>query len=385
MKNDLMATMNDATLYRKNFLLHLQERDGYEKAVLIKEPSSEKPTSSQLDQLRNEFNITVQLEGVSGVRPTYNLEGTESKPVLLLEYIIGQSMAELIGSTSLDISRKLKLAVNIANVLANIHDRQVMHKDISSGNILVGIEDKTGSIGGVFIIDFGLASVMQHEKPSRLLPEDTLMGTLAYISPEQTGRMNRQVDYRTDLYSLGVVLYELFAGQKPFESNDALEMIHAHIARQPEPPHQINDSIPIPISDIILRLLAKNAEDRYQTASGLKTDLEHCLEQWENSGQIDQFELGSEDFTGQLQIPHKLYGRQAEIEQLQMVLDRTVAGTAQFLLVAGYSGVGKTSLVNEIERDIIAKKAIFIGGKFDQQQRILPYSAWVQALSQMVQ
>jgi serine/threonine protein kinase len=207
--------------------------------------------------------------------------------VLLLKYIPGQSLVELIHAASLGLAEKLQLAVNVATILSRIHDQQVMHKDMSSSNILVASHDKPGSQGGVYIIDFGLALTMRQESVSRLAPDDTLVGTLAYISPEQTGRMNRQVDYRTDLYSLGVILYELFTGQLPFESGDALEMTHAHIARQPQPPHQIDTGVPGPVSDIILKLLAKNAEDRYQTARGLQTDLKRCLDQWQNNNRFE--------------------------------------------------------------------------------------------------
>jgi predicted ATPase len=196
--------------------------------------------------------------------------------------------------------------------------------------------------------------------------------------------MNRQVDYRTDLYSLGVTLYELFIGQLPFRTGSALEMIHCHIAREPKPPHRIDAGVPGPLSDIILKLLAKNAEDRYQTARGLRADLKICLDQWQSYNRIEPFELGSDDFTGQLQIPQKLYGRQAEIEQLRTILDRTIAGQGQLLLVAGYSGVGKTSVVREIHKDVISKQGTFVEGKFDQFQRSLPYSAWAQAFTQLV-
>ncbi|MFC2026043.1 serine/threonine protein kinase, partial [Chloroflexota bacterium] len=305
------------SIHRRNFLLHLQERAGYAQTVLLKEPAHESPTNSLIDQMHNEYTITAQLSDVSGVRPAYAMEGTESHPVLLLEYIPGQSLAELIRSNSLDMAEKLRLAVNVTIVLDRIHDQLVMHKDISSGNILVADDNTPGSQDGLYIIDFGLASITRQENPSHLAPDDDLVGTLAYISPEQTGRMNRPIDYRTDFYSLGIILYELFTGQLPFESGDTLEMIHAHIARQPKPPQQIESGIPDPVSDIILKLLAKNPEDRYQTALGLQTDLMHCLDQWQSNGRIEPFELGSDDFTGRLQIPRKLYGRQAEIEQLQ--------------------------------------------------------------------
>lgn len=210
--------MNKAPLYQRNFLLHLQELAGYEQSVLIKEPAHEAPAPSHVAQLHNEYAFTKRLADVPSVRLAYAMEGIESRPVLLLEFIPGQSLAELIRSTSLDLTEKLRLSLNIATVLSRIHGHQVMHKDVNSSNILVASNDAPGSQGGVYIIDFGLASARQQEGSSHLAMDDVLAGTLPYISPEQTGRMNRQVDYRTDLYSLGVTLCELITGQLPFES-----------------------------------------------------------------------------------------------------------------------------------------------------------------------
>jgi predicted ATPase/signal transduction histidine kinase/CheY-like chemotaxis protein len=378
------AVMSEATVHRRRFLLHLQERPGYDAPVLLKESANERPPRSHCDQLHNEYDVTRQLADVAGVRPVHAKEGTASQPVLLLHYVEGQSLGELIRSASLDLAERLRLAVNVTAVLSRIHERQLMHKDMSSGNILVASGDAPGSEDGVYVIDFGTASALPEESASELSADDALVGTLAYISPEQTGRMNRHVDYRTDLYSLGVVLYELLTGQRPFDSGDPLELIHDHIARPPRPPHEIEPALPGPVSDVVLRLLAKNAEDRYQTARGLQADLERCLDQWRTHGRIEPFDLGREDFTGRLRIPQKLYGRQTEIERLEGILDRAFTAQAQLLLVAGYSGVGKTSLVHEIHKDVIAKRGTYIEGKFDQLQRTRPYSAWEQAFTQLV-
>jgi len=307
-----MTQKNNAPLHRRNFLLHLQERPDYECMVLIKESASELPTKSQVAQLHNEYVITRQLSDVPGVRPVYLEEGSASQPVLILEYIKGQSVSELIKAASLDLSEKLQIAIEIAGILSRVHEQQVMHKDINPSNILVAEDGAPGENGGVYIIDFGIASNKRQEHLQRISVNDGMLGSLAYLSPEQTGRMNRHIDFRTDFYSLGVTLYKLFTGQLPFKSDDALEMIHSHIARVPIQPAEINGDIPLPISDIILKLLAKNAEDRYQSARGLQADLRHCLDQLQATDQVEPFDLGRDDFIDRLQIPQKLYGRQAE-------------------------------------------------------------------------
>ena len=236
----------------------------------------------------------------------------------------------------------------------------------------------------VTIIDFGLATTLRQEDLAQPVASDVAAGTLAYISPEQTGRMNRAVDYRSDIYSLGVTLYELFTGQLPFEAADAMEMIHAHIAMQPIAPQQIDAEIPGVLSEIILILLAKNAEDRYQSLRGLGADLIRCLDQLQHKQTIESFTLREDDFSGRLQISQKLYGRESEIAQLTTTYDRVAQGNSELLFIAGYSGVGKTALVHEIRRDVLIKQGIFIEGKFDQLQQFLPYSAWAQAIAQLV-
>ena len=376
--------MTNETLYRRNFLLHLQERSEYGGLVMLKEPAHEQLTKAQIGQLHNEHVLTRQLAHVPGVRPVYAIEGSESHPVLLLKYIQGQSLVEIIQGQSLDLPQKLQLAVEITRILAHIHEEGVMHRDICSSNILVDANIVSGKPDWVSIIDFGLATTMRQGELTQPVAADAVAGSLAYIAPEQTGRMHRSVDHRSDLYSLGVTLYELFTGQLPFQTDDALEMIHAHIAVRPVPPQRHNTALPEPLSEIILKLMAKNAGDRYQSALGLGADLVRCLDQLQRTGTVESFKLGQDDFSDRLQIPQKLYGRQSEISQLVATYDRVAQGNAELLFVAGYSGVGKTSLVHEIQRDIVSKDGIFVEGKFDQFQRTLPYSAWSQAFTQLV-
>ncbi|HEY9661532.1 MAG TPA: serine/threonine-protein kinase PknK, partial [Allocoleopsis sp.] len=263
----------------------------------------------------------------------------------------------------------------------------IIHKDINPGNIVLNLETSI-----VKIIDFGIATQFNRINPT-FKSHYGLEGTFAYLSPEQTGRMNRSLDYRTDFYSLGVTFYELLTGHLPFATTDILELIHCHIAKQPVPPHELNATIPQPVSEIILKLMAKNAEDRYQSAWGIRADLERCVEQLETVSRIAPFPLGLQDISNQFQIPQKLYGREAEIEALLTAFDRVATGrnegnsrfSVELMLVSGYAGVGKSALVQELYKPITARRGYFISGKFDQFQRDIPYSAIAHALQKLVQ
>ncbi|MBD0342604.1 MAG: AAA family ATPase, partial [Microcoleus sp. Co-bin12] len=213
---------------------------------------------------------------------------------------------------------------------------------------------------------------------------NVLEGTLPYISPEQTGRMNRGIDYRTDFYSLGVTFYELLARQLPFQTDDPIELVHCHLAKQPIPVHHLNKSVPLVLSEIVSKLMAKNAENRYQSAIGLKFDLETCLHAWEETGKIACFKLGMRDLCDRFIIPEKLYGRESEVFSLLAAFERVSAGSAEMMLVAGFSGIGKTAVVNEVHKPIVRQRGYFIKGKFDQFQRNLPFSAFVQAFRDLM-
>ena len=233
------------------------------------------------------------------------------------------------------------------------------------------------------MIDFGISTVLSREKTTFRNP-DVLEGTLAYISPEQTGRMNRAMDYRTDFYSLGVAFYELLTGQLPFATSDSLTLVHAHIAQQPIPPHELNPAIPQPLADITLKLMEKNAEERYQSAYGLKADLETCWREWQAKGRIDPFVLARQDLSDQFQIAQKLYGREAEIEILLAGFSRVSQGASEVMLVSGYSGIGKSALVQEVYKPITSQRGYFISGKYDQFQRNIPYAPLIQAFGSLM-
>ncbi len=262
----------------------------------------------------------------------------------------------------------LRLAIAITEILGRIHAANIIHKDINPSNIVLNLDT-----GVVKFINFGIATQFSRTNPTFKSPH-LLEGTLAYLSPEQTGRMNRLLDYRTDFYSLGITFYELLTGNLPFRANDVLELVHCHIAKQPPAPHVINAEIPKPVSEIVLKLMAKNAEDRYQSAWGIKADLETCFRLFSETGRIDQIQLGWQDVSGQFQISQKLYGREIESETILAAFDRVASsGNKEMMLVSGYAGIGKSALVREIYKPITEKRGYFISGKFDQFQRNIPY------------
>jgi energy-coupling factor transporter ATP-binding protein EcfA2 len=288
------------------------------------------------------------------------------------------------GKKTLALRDFLSLAPRIVANLEKIHNAKVIHKDINPANIVLNPET-----GQIKIIDFGIASVLQRENPGLKNP-NVLEGTLAYISPEQTGRMNRSLDYRTDFYSLGVSFYELLTGQLPFRANDALELVHCHLAKQPlEINSLVREKIPPVVEAIIRKLMAKTPEERYQSAYGIRADLEECLRQLETTGKIEDFVIAGQDLANQFQIPQKLYGRETEIATLLTAFQRVATAAknsshTELMLVTGYSGMGKTTLVREIYQPITEKRGFFISGKFDQFQRDTPYAAVVSALTHLV-
>ena len=283
------------------------------------------------------------------------------------------------GAQPIELGRFLRLAINLAGGLAQLHRQGLIHKDIKPANILVdSTTDK------VWFTGFGIASRLPRERQLVESPE-TIAGTLAYMAPEQTGRMNRSIDSRTDLYSLGVTFYQMLTGCLPFTASDPMEWVHCHIARKPPPPSEQVRNVPATVSAIIMRLLAKMAEERYQTASGLEADLSQCLAQWEAQGRIDDFSLGKKDKPDRLLIPEKLYGRVREIETLLASLERVAtSGAPELVLVYGHSGIGKSSVVNELRRVLGPNQGLFASGKSDQYKQDIPYATLAQAFQSLI-
>jgi serine/threonine protein kinase len=273
----------------------------------------------------------------------------------------------------------LRLAIGIASVLGEVHQGGLVHKDVKPANILVNPDS-----GEVRLTGFGLASRLARER-RRSEPPESIAGTLAYMAPEQTGRMNRSVDSRSDLYAFGVTLYQMLTGCLPFAATDPMEWVHCHIAREAVPPHERVDHLAPVLSAIVMKLLAKTPEERYQTAAGVEADLRRCLAQWDTEQRIGEFPLGERDTPDQLMIPEKLYGRSREVETLLAAFERIGEnGAPELVLVAGYSGIGKSAIVNELHQALVPSRGLFAAGKFDQYKRDIPYSTLAQAFRSLL-
>ena len=346
--------------------------------VLIITASTEQPSPANLLRLEHEYALRDQLDPRTTVQPI-RLMRQEGRTILVLKDPGGEPLDRSLGQP-LALSRFLPIAIELAAALANVHASGLIHRDIKPANVLF---DST--TGKVRLTGFGIASRLPREHQSADPPE-VIAGTFAYMAPEQTGRMNRSVDSRSDLYSLGVLFYQMLTGALPFTATDPMEWIHCHVARIPPAPTEHVKDIPAPICAIVMKLLEKIAEQRYQTAAGVENDLRKCLVQWESTAHIEPFQLGKRDVSDQLIIPEKLYGREQESRSLNAAFDRIVAsGTSELVLISGYSGIGKSSLVSELHNAITRARGIFSSGKFDQYKRDIPYAPLAQVFQSLIQ
>ena len=353
-----------------------QSKQPMSPSVLLLTPVSSRPALETVKKMEREYSLRNELDSAWAVRPrTLSEQGGQT--MLVLEDPGGETLDRFLRRP-IEIPQFLRLAVNLSMALRGLHGRELIHKDVKPANVLVN-----SLTGQVRLMGFGIASRLPRERQTPEPPE-FIAGTLPYMAPEQTGRMNRSIDSRSDLYALGVTLYEMLTGNLPFTASDPMELVHCHVARQPMPPCERLPSVPEAVSAIIMKLLAKIAEERYQTAVGVAGDLSRCLAEWETQHRIVEFPLGEKDMPDRLLIPEKLYGRESEINILLAAFDRVVTtDRPELVLVSGYSGIGKSSVVNELHKVLLPPRGLFASGKFDHK-RDIPYATLAQAFQSLM-
>lgn len=365
-------TLQELLYQGSRYSLHRALRTQDNQAVILKSCRLEQPPLADIAGLQHEHHLIHMLD-IPGVIQAGELIQHQHQFVLVLEDIGGQSLHHYLQQKPLALDDFFNVALQLVDIIRMIHQRHIIHKDINPQNIIIEPTSLT-----IKLADFNIATLLPEEstEPTAF---NQLEGTLPYISPEQTGRMNRPIDYRSDFYSLGMTLFELLTGQPAFTAQDPIELVHSHLAIVPPMVHEINPTVPQPLSAIVAKLLAKTPEARYSSIVGLKADLLTCQSQWEHTNHIEPFALGTKDLHDRLAISHKLYGRETAIHQLLDTFQEVAQGKTALLLVSGYSGIGKSSVVQEIQKPVVAQKAYFISGKFDQLQRATPYSALITA------
>jgi PAS domain S-box-containing protein len=368
-----MVLNEQNVIYHGNSIIKIETLAEFDCPVVIKMPAKKNSSKRKTRALEKEYKITRALDSVMGVRRLLGQIEIEKQPALVLEYIEGKTLRDYLAEHDLGLPLKLQIAHDLVNILSKIHEQNIIHLDLNSNNILIKEHQHT-----VYIVDFGSAERAEYGRYHHVQSQK-IMGTLPYIAPEQTGKINRAVDERSDLYSLGIVFYELMTGQLPYNSTNPVDLLHSHIAKDPLPPSEILPDIPQGVSGIILKLLSKNKEDRYQSAGGLLLDLKKCLTALSLDEPFESFKLGQDDRPVRFDFPPALYGRDKEMRVLADTFKSASCDGFKVLFISGYSGVGKTALVEELQQDVFEKNGYFIKGKFDQYLSAIPYSAVTQA------
>ncbi len=361
----------------RNSIIYRGYKENETQPLVIKLLKTANPTPSEIARFKQEYNLVQKLH-IENIIKIFDLVEHNNQYAIIEEDFGGKSLKEMLKTEKIDLKSFLQISSKVSETLGLIHKNNVIHLDIKPDNILINPENDE-----VKVTDFGISAVLTHANDELYNP-DVIEGTLSYLSPEQTGRMNRGVDYRTDIYSLGATFFEMLTGEVPFKSNDPMELIHSHIARQPLSPSLLNSSIPPVLDAITLKLLSKNPEERYQNCLGLMADLDECLKQLTEKGKIDEFPIAQKDISIRFNIPRSLVDRENERIELMRCFERTCKGLSEIMLVTGQPGIGKSALVNEIYKPIIAKKGYFIFGKYDQFRKDVPYSAIIQSFQGLI-
>ncbi len=379
-------TIKEKVFENKNTVIYRAIADDTNLSVILKTHRNSFPTNREISAYRKEFEITSKLP-IDGILKSYHLKKSGAQYIIIFEDMHGVSLKSFIGYNNISLKSLMDIFLSIVNIVNKIHKHNIIHKDINPLNILIHPETFN-----IKVIDFGIASIYSKENIENLEVE-FLEGSIPYISPEQSGRMNRPLDYRSDFYSLGVTFYELLTKRTPFESNDSMDLIHSHIAKSPISPfyqaiayYPHSDITVRKLSELILKLLAKDPEDRYQSASGIAYDLIKILE-YENRNEPQSpllLEIGKNDFSGKLQIPSKLFGRESERKILEDSFSRIYVGSSELIFVHGYAGVGKTALVNDLRRNVMDANGIFISGKYEELNRNLPFLGLLSASREFI-